>query len=219
MQSAPIRVLLIEDDPDDVRLFQLYLAEDDGWRIELEHRPTLKTGIERLAEQDFDAVLLDLGLPDSSGLETFYQVYRVKPDVPVVVSTVLDVDELANQAVKAGAQDYLVKDQLDGYTLTRTIRHAIDRAARQEAETALETMRQELHLARRIQQGLFPQQAPVLLGYDIAGASYPSTAVGGDYYDFLTMHDGSLGIAVGDASGHGLTVALGVICAGAIRLT
>jgi PAS domain S-box-containing protein len=89
-------------------------------------------------------VLLDLGLPESSGLETLRLVYPRFPNLPIVVLTGLDVDEVGVEAVKAGAQDYVAKDRLDGHLLVRTLRYALERARRQQAELALYASRRAL---------------------------------------------------------------------------
>jgi sigma-B regulation protein RsbU (phosphoserine phosphatase) len=207
-QNEQLKILLIEDDPNHVRLCQTYLEEVEDIRFELEHVERLSAGIQSVKKNHFDAVLLDLRLPDSSGLDTFHRFHEAHPHVPTVVSTGMDPDGIAAKAVKSGAEDYLVKDGLDGPLLARTIRHAIERAGRRRAERVLGANKIEMDIARRIQQGLYPTTAPETPGYDIAGVSRPCAAVGGDYYDFIRMPDESLGIAVGDASGHGLGPAL-----------
>ena len=93
----------MEDNPGDVRLIREMLAEAGRTPFEMECASRLSTGLERLVEGDIDVVLLDLGLPDSQGLETFVRVHSQAPEVPVVVLTDLDDEELAVQAVRKGA--------------------------------------------------------------------------------------------------------------------
>ena len=136
MQST--YVLLIEDNPADARLIQENLR-DAGAKIELEWARSLADGLKRLAtpQPAIDAVLLDLSLPDSHGFDTFTRVSQQAPQVPIIMLTGLDDQSLAEQAMRAGAQDYLVKGHIDGDLLVRAIRYAIERArAKQEIETS-----------------------------------------------------------------------------------
>lgn len=127
MSDRVIQILLIEDRPADARLIQEALVEGGANAFELECAETLSAGIDRLLEGGIDVVLVDLSLPDSHGLDTFMSVRRGSPGVPVVVLTGLDDEEVAIQAVQAGAQDYLVKGHADANVLTRAIRYAIER--------------------------------------------------------------------------------------------
>jgi PAS domain S-box-containing protein len=127
MKKKPIRVLLLEDNPGDARLLREYLHETDLVQVELDHVERLKTCLEHLARGKPDVILLDLGLPDSQGLETFTQVYAQAPEVPIVVLTGLNDTGQAVEAVRDGAQDYLVKGDVSGGLLVRAIRYAIER--------------------------------------------------------------------------------------------
>jgi len=132
MNDKAIKVLLIEDNPGDVCLIREMLAEVRGVRFDLECADRLSTGLERLAEGGIDVILLDLGLPDSLGFDTFTTVYAQAPEAPIIVLTGLDDEALAVQAVRAGAQDYLVKGQVDGDLLVRAVRYAIERKRAEE---------------------------------------------------------------------------------------
>jgi len=133
MKKKPLQVLLVEDNPGDARLYQEFLRESGPVQFELENVKRLKTGLEHLAQAKPDAILLDLGLPDSQGLETFIKVHAQAPDVPIVILTGLDDAEKAIEAVKAGAQDYLVKGEVSGGLLVRAISYAIERKRTEEA--------------------------------------------------------------------------------------
>ncbi|MHB0981173.1 MAG: response regulator [Thermoleophilia bacterium] len=126
MTSDRIRVLLIEDDPDDVLLLKEALAEAKA-RTEITHADRLSGGLVMLAEQDHDVVLLDLNLPDSSGLETLAAIVQGFPVVPVVVLSGLGDDFTTLEALRRGAQDYLVKGEIGASILERVLRHAIER--------------------------------------------------------------------------------------------
>ena len=128
MRDNLFKVLLVEDNPGDVRLIGEMLAEVKGARFELQYAGRLSTGLERLAAGGIDVVLLDLSLPDSQGLDTFARVQAQAPQVPVIVLTGLDDEALAIKAVREGAQDYLVKGQVDSHLLGRAIRYALERA-------------------------------------------------------------------------------------------
>ncbi|HUT33916.1 MAG TPA: response regulator [Planctomycetota bacterium] len=130
MSDEPIRVLLIEDNPGDARFVRVCLDGAGGAQFVLEHATRLASGLDRLAMGDVDVVLLDLGLPDSHGLGTLEVLRTRAPDTPTVVLTGFDDDELGREAVQAGAQDYLLKGQVDGRLLVRAIRYAIARSRR-----------------------------------------------------------------------------------------
>lgn len=127
MEHEPIKVLLIEDNPGDARLIREMFAEVRGTGFHLERADRLSTGLERLAGGGVDVVLLDLSLPDSHGLDTFVRVHAQAPQVPVILLTGLDDEALAAKAMRQGAQDYLVKGQVEGNLLARSLRYAIER--------------------------------------------------------------------------------------------
>lgn len=127
MNDQRIKVLLIEDNPGDARLLQELLMEVQSVQFGLEQVDRLSTGLQRLQEDDFDIILLDLSLPDTQGLETFIKLYRRARNTPIVVITGLNDETVAIHAVQAGAQDYLVKDQVSGDMLVRSLRYAIER--------------------------------------------------------------------------------------------
>ncbi len=134
-----VKILLVEDNPGDVRLIRVILAEehgDPGFSVTTADR--LSTAVERLRQDNPDAVLLDLSLPDSQGLGTVVTIVAKVPGVPIIVLTGMDDEALAVSALKEGAQDYLVKNQLDSNLLSRTIRYAIERKQSEEALRANE---------------------------------------------------------------------------------
>jgi len=123
-----IHILLIEDNPGDVRLIREMLAEAGSNRFALVCADRLSAGLKRLAEGNVDVVLLDLGLPDSQGLDTLRRVVAERPTAPtIVVLTGLDNEELGVRAIETGAQDYLVKGHVDSHLLARALRYAIER--------------------------------------------------------------------------------------------
>jgi|GEM_PF-1756892 len=132
--DQPLRVLLIEDHPADARLIELMLGQARGLSFELSWASSLTDGIRHLATQPTDVVLLDLGLPESTGLDTLKRLMGHGCAVPtLVVLSGLTDEEIAVQALHEGAQDYLVKGQVDSALLVRAIRYAIGRSRAEEA--------------------------------------------------------------------------------------
>ncbi|MDA1056191.1 MAG: hypothetical protein O3C40_37910 [Planctomycetota bacterium] len=116
--------------------------------------------------------------------------------------------ELALAAVREGEQDYLVKEQVDAETVVRSIHNSIERVRHTIDERALREARHQLGMGGRVQQGKFPPHAPNLPGYDIAGLCVPGETTGGDNFDYFPIADRYFGMAIGDASGHGLGPAM-----------
>jgi PAS domain S-box-containing protein len=136
-------VLLIEDNPADARLLRELIGEVRDAPFALDHVGTLEEGLRCLAEENkFDLVLVDLSLPDSLGLETFARVYAAVPEMPIIVMSGLDDEDLAIKTVQEGAQDYLVKGQVDSRLLVRSMHYAIER---KRVEEALAKERDLLH--------------------------------------------------------------------------
>jgi signal transduction histidine kinase len=145
LAAAPIRALLIEDNPGDARLIREMLRDaiDANTAVTLAQVDRLAVGLEQLTTEVTDVVLLDLTLPDSQGLETFTRVHTQAPDVAIVVLSGLDDETLAVRAVQEGAQDYLVKGQVDGGAILRSMRYAIERQRLETARRDLERQRDE----------------------------------------------------------------------------
>lgn len=131
-----IRVLLIEDNPGDARLIQEMLRNASNVNLRFDHASTLREGLDYIGnpEKPLDAVLLDLGLPDSQGFETFTKFQENAEAFTIIILSGLNDVDMALNAVRSGAQDYLVKGQINGDLLLRSIRHAIER---EEAEKQL----------------------------------------------------------------------------------
>lgn len=122
------KVLLIEDNPGDAFLIKFYLEEESvSSAYELEHTEFLEEGLKKLDDNSYDVVLLDLGLPDSNGLDTLKKLLDHSPETLVIVLTGLTDEEMGVKTVQMGAQDFLVKGQFDGKVLNQSIRFASER--------------------------------------------------------------------------------------------
>jgi two-component system, cell cycle sensor histidine kinase and response regulator CckA len=144
--TDPIHVLLVEDDDLYAEILRSALGAA-ALKVSLERSTTLADASARLASNGYDAVLLDLNLPDSSGLQTIERMLARAPGTPIVVLTGTDDSESALQAVQHGAQDYLVKSETDGRLASRALRYAIERAS-----TQAELVRRERYFRALIEQ-------------------------------------------------------------------
>ncbi len=133
MQQITIHLLLIEDDRGYARLISEMTKSVKGVNIVVFHAPLLMEGISILAENEIDVILLDLTLPDSEGIETFFRIKGVVPEIPIVVLTGREDERLAVTAVKQGAQDYLFKTEMRPPLLIRSLRYALERKETQKA--------------------------------------------------------------------------------------
>ena len=143
MAEPKYKVLLVEDNEDHIYIFQTYLSLVETVSIESVVVPRLEDALQKVKEDHFDIVLLDLMLPDSRGLDTFTKFYQAFPDIPVVVITALSDEEFGIKAVQSGAQDYLIKGDINSNILSRSlvyalIRHEKDENLRQLAEKSAE---------------------------------------------------------------------------------
>jgi PAS domain S-box-containing protein len=148
-----IKVLLVEDNPGDVVIIQEMFKEIYGVDFKVTPSNDLLTGIKLLNKNDFDILLLDLNLPDSHGIETFRNMNQSAPDLPIIILTGFSDEELAISSVGEGAQDYLVKGQIDSPLLARSIKYAIER---KNIERKLRKSEEKYRLmVEKIQSGVF----------------------------------------------------------------
>lgn len=129
LPDQPTRILLIEDDDTEAELIRLQLGRSDFAEATLERANRVQAGLARLAAEPPDLVLLDLNLPDGNGLENLQRVLAADDGVPVIILTNVDDDRIAEQCVREGAQDYLIKQGIDADLLGRAIRYALARHA------------------------------------------------------------------------------------------
>jgi DNA-binding NtrC family response regulator len=136
MKEKALQVLVVEDNAGDARLLREMFSKEKPGSFELTHLLRMSEAVIHLEKGGVDIVLLDMGLPDGHGLDTVRRAHAAAPGVPLIVLTGLDDEALAAQAMKEGAQDYLIKGQIENRALPRALRHAIERH-RMQTETDL----------------------------------------------------------------------------------
>jgi serine phosphatase RsbU (regulator of sigma subunit) len=201
--AARTRVLLIEDDDGDALLVDELLL-DAGAPFTIRRARSIAEA--RGALPETGCVLLDLELPDSRGLQGVRTLQEIRPDLAVVVLTGISDEHLGEQAVAAGAQDYLVKGQVDGFLLQRVVRYAIERRRAEETQRQLSEARLYAAENARLERGLLPSpllsddRLSVVSRYRPGGGQM---LLGGDFYDVVEAPDGWVHAMVGDVCGRG----------------
>lgn len=201
INPRPIRVLLVEDDDGDAMLVS-ELFEDANVPVELLRALTVDSALTQL---DVDCVLLDLGLPDAVGISALERLLSAPTTPAIVVLTGLSDSGQGLRAVAAGAQDYLVKGDVNPELLTRAVRYAIQRRKAEAQERELYRAQVRDYETTRLERALLPTPLvgdgalEVLVGYR-AGRD---GLLGGDFYDVVERDDGSVAAVVGDVAGHG----------------
>jgi serine phosphatase RsbU (regulator of sigma subunit) len=230
--EAPVNVLLVDDEPANLLTLEVVLA---GLTLNLVKARSGQEALRCLLRDDFALILMDVKMPGMDGFETADLIRQRERSryTPIIFLTAFATDDLGRfRGYASGAVDYLakpivpavlrakvavfveifrkteqVKRQAEQLRQMEQREHQRQLAAAQERWQA-ERLREELRQARQVQQRLFPAQPPPLTGFDISGASCPADAMGGDYFDYIPMMDGGLGVVIGDVSGHGLGPAL-----------
>ncbi len=157
-----LHVLVVEDSPADAELIRGLIALAKSLRCVPEHVTTLEEALKRLKKDGVDAVLLDLNLPDSAGLETAQKILAAAPDVPTIVLSGLDEREIALRAVHQGAQDYLIKSDVGSHLLERALRYAVER------QRLLDEIQSKYH--NEIELSRFKTQLVSMVSHDFANA-------------------------------------------------
>ena len=206
-----VQVLLVEDDDGDAILVGELLREVGAAVVvqrarSLAHAKDLVPGAA--------CVLLDLGLPDSQGLNGLRQLLQIEPEAAIVVLTGEASEHLGEQAVRAGAQDYLVKGEVAGNMLNRVIRYAVERRRAEEAQRALHVAQIRAEENARLERGLLPSPLLTDSRLSVAARCLPGGQhhlLGGDFYDVVESPDGWVHALIGDVCGRGpAEAALGV---------
>jgi signal transduction histidine kinase len=178
MSRQSTKLLLVEDNPGDAGLVRLALEEASGpeWNFELLPVERLSEAVEALKQHSFDLVLLDLSLPDAHGVDTMVRMRNAAPMLPIVIMTGLDDQALAIEAMRKGAQDYLVKGRVDSAWLARAVRYAIER---KRTETQINRQLQRQTVLNEINQAItstLDLQAVMDILLDKIGQVFPRLA-------------------------------------------
>ena len=199
-----MRILLVEDD-DGAALLVEDLLSLAGTTSDVSRARSLAEA-EALPLAEVDCALLDLDLPDVSGLTGLNRLLDREPELAVLVLTGSEDERRGLEAVAAGAQDYLVKGRVDGFELRRAIRYAIERRRAREARRQLELARVHAEENARLERGLLP--VPLVTDPELALSAHyrpgrRRALLGGDFYDAAQEPDGVVHAVIGDVSGHG----------------
>ncbi|NHC44304.1 PP2C family protein-serine/threonine phosphatase [Motilibacter aurantiacus] len=202
-----VKVLLVEDDEGDAFLVS-ELLDEDAAPVQIDVATTVAAARQRLQRPGttpYDCVLLDLGLPDANGLDALHAVLEVADGAAVLCLTGLDDEHRGVAAAAAGAQDYLVKGQVDGQLLRRSIRYAIERKRADEQLRALYASELRAAENARLERGLLPhpEVADPTIGVTTRYRPGREAVLGGDFYDVVETDDGTLFLLIGDVAGHG----------------
>ena len=162
----PLRILIVEDDIVDRKLLERLLAQSSLGTCEVQNADRLAGALELLQSHSFDIVLLDLGLPDSQGMESAVRLQAQTPQTPIIVLSGLDDANVATQAVQIGVQDYLIKGQVNASLLMRAVRYALER---KKAE-------RQLQAAELRYRTIFENSAVAIMMVDEQGGSCLGTS-------------------------------------------
>jgi serine phosphatase RsbU (regulator of sigma subunit) len=206
-----VQVLLVEDDDGDAVLVGELLREV-GAAVVVRRARSLVQAKDLVSGAA--CVLLDLGLPDSQGLNGLRQLLQLEPEAAIVVLTGEASEHLGEQAVRAGAQDYLVKGEVAGHMLNRVIRYAVERRRAEEAQRALHVAQILAQENARLERGLLPSPLLTDTRLSVSARCLPGGKqhlLGGDFYDVVETSDGWVHALIGDVCGRGpAEAALGV---------
>ncbi len=207
--SKSLRILIVEDSEEDTQLL-LHELRRGAYDPAFERVDTPAAMSAALDQQNWDLVVADFSMPQFNALAALELLNKKGLDLPFIIVSGTIGEELAVSAMKNGARDYIMKGNLRRLVpaVERELSEAAQRRERKRAEEELRINQEQFRVAREIQQRLFPKSAPQSEVFDIAGASYPAEATGGDYFDYLSMAGGCLGIVVADVTGHGVGPAL-----------
>ncbi|HEY1379040.1 MAG TPA: SpoIIE family protein phosphatase [Gemmataceae bacterium] len=227
-----VTVLLVDDQPNNLLALETVLGD---LPLNLVKATSGREALGHVLKQDFALILMDVMMPDMDGFETAELIRQRKRSrhTPIIFLTAFAHDDLqVFKGYSHGAVDYLSKPVapqvlrskvsvfVDIHRKAEEVKRQAEllrQLERREHERKLaevqerleaERLREEMRIARQIQQKLFPVAPLPLAGFDVSGASHPAEATGGDYFDYVPMRDGSLGVVIGDVSGHGYGPAL-----------
>ena len=201
--EAPARLLLVEDDDGDA-LLVTELLEESGSVWDVVRARSVAEATAQLTP-GIDCVLLDLGLPDAQGLDAVHAIVPFARSAAVVCLTGLADEHRGAAAVAAGAQDYLVKDQVDANLLVRALRYSVERRRADEQSRQLYATQLQAAENARLERGLLPQPHLRTSSVRVTTRYRPGreSVLGGDFFDVVETADGTVLVLVGDVAGHG----------------
>lgn len=207
LAPSVLQVLIVEDDPGDALLVREMLAEATASeQMQVEWVRSVADARQHCGRGSIDCVLVDLGLPDATGLGALGNMLEICPESAVVVLTGQRDRDQAIAAVAAGAQDYLLKDEINPALLDRTIRLAVQRRTVEKATVSLaEAVLRERH-NRQVARGLLPHLRVRDRGLRMVSRYQPGNdgeVLGGDFLDAVELDDGTVRLIIGDVAGHG----------------
>jgi len=188
-KTEPIRILMVEDDDVEAMLMQKMLSRSVPGALQIRRTDRLSAALLELGRGDVDLILMDLGLPDSQGIDTFIRIRAEADGTPIIILSGLDNEDLATQTVQQGAQDYIVKGQADGASLARAIHYAIERSHAQQAlarehdllRSVIDNIPDQVYVKDR--DSRFVAVNPVTASF--VGVSSPDHLVGKSDFDFF----------------------------------
>ncbi len=213
MTQSPCKILVVDDEPDLEPLMRQRMRRHV--RRGLYTFVFAQNGVEALErlreEEDVDMVLSDINMPKMDGLTLLEQIPKVDPDVrSVIISAYGDMKNIRT-AMNRGAFDFVTKpidfDDLK-VTIDRTLRNLTEWREALASRDKLVALQNELDVASKMQQSILPTQLPSTSDYQVAASMTPARSVGGDFFDFVNLEDGRIGIAIADVSDKGVPAAL-----------
>lgn len=215
METQSIKILLVEDNLGDARLIREALSETEKLDSTIKHVTLMKDMEKCVSSEKYDLIILDLTLPDATGIETVRRTSELASESAIIVLTGINDENLAVKAVQEGAQDYLVKGQADVRVLEKVILYALERnqaririsVLRDELKRALLEIDEELEISASIQRKIIEQEIPDYWKKRISIYYAFAKKIGGDLYDIIQLDDKNTAFVIADGSGHSVHAA------------
>jgi len=196
-----LQLLIIEESESVTARIAGHVERTFNERVRITTASGLSDALQILDAAPFDLVFLSFSLADCPGFPVFHRLRQEHPGLTTVVMIEDERDPTGVQAIREGAHNVLVRHRPDGVTISHSISMVFERLRRIHAE-------REISAAQAVQSSLYPVIGPMLTGYDLFGLSSPAEQTCGDYFDYIPLVNESVGLVVGDVSGHGLGPAL-----------
>jgi len=215
LEAQSIKILLVEDNMGDARLIREALSESENLEATIEHVMRLAELQKCVSLEKYDLIILDLTLPDGTGIATVKRAIEIASDTAIIVLTGINDENLAIKAVQEGAQDYLVKGQADVRVLERVILYALERNQARirisvlgnELKRALQEIDEELEISANIQRKIIEQNIPDIWKKKLSIYYAFAEKIGGDLYDIIQLDNDNTAFVIADGSGHSVHAA------------